>query len=403
VSVPPSYPPPQIGDPFVPMPAPARTMMPESAVVLSRWRRPIKHTWLVWALGVIATAWCAGLLGVYVGARIEVNRTGRDYRPSTQPALVGGPRDASFDRRIDVAGVTAKMRPSIVSVSSDISESGLSGEGVGTGVVLSTDGQIITNAHVVAGASTVRVRLAGEREPRSAKVLATDTANDLALLQVDVEGLMPATLADPTTVRVGDDVVAIGYALDLDGEASVTLGIVSALDRTLLTANGALDGLIQTDAAISSGNSGGPLVNAAGQVIGINTAVALGDANNTASNIGFAISIKQVLPEIDVLRSQATGTTRATGFLGVGLSERVDGGQGAVVTDVSPDSPAAGAGIESGDIVVEVDGRAVDGTGGVIGAVRDHQPGDSVSVTIERSGTKRTFDVTLAERPPDAG
>ncbi len=351
----------------------------------------------------MAIASCAGLLGVYVGARLERNDAPSAYRPSTQAPVVGGARGSELDQRIDVAGVTASLRPSVVSVSSDVAEGDFTGEGVGTGVVLTTDGQILTNAHVVDGAETVRVRLEGEREPRSATVLAADPDNDLALLQVEVTGLTPATLADPTTVRVGDDVIAIGYALDLDGEASVTLGIVSALDRTLLTENGALDGLIQTDAAISSGNSGGPLVNAAGQVVGINTAVALGDGTNTASNIGFAISIDEVLTEIEVLRDQADGGVRDSGFLGVGLTERVDGGQGAIVTDISPDSPADDAGLQVGDVVVEVDGAAVDGTGGVIGAIRGHQPGDDVQVTVERDGTTVTVDVTLAERPVEQG
>ena len=116
------------------------------------------------------------------------------------------------------------------------------------------------------------------------------------------------------------------------------------MNRTLLTANGALDGLIQTDAAISSGNSGGPLVDAAGEVVGINTAVARGDANNTACNIGFAISVAQVVPEVTRLRAQAGGQTREDGFLGVRLGDRTDGGKGAVITTVTPNSPAADAG-----------------------------------------------------------
>jgi len=351
---------------------------------------------------VVVAATGAGLAGVYIGARIERDSPG-DYRASSKAPVVGGPRDASLDAPIDVAAVTATMRPSTVSVSTDVEHAGTPGEGVGTGVVLTSDGQILTNNHVVEDAEVVRVRLDGEREPRPAKVLATDPSNDLALLQIDADGLIPATLADPSTVRVGDEVVAIGYALDLDGEASVTLGIVSALDRTLLTSTGALDGLIQTDAAISSGNSGGPLVNASGQVVGINTAVALGDETNTANNIGFAISMSQVLPEIDVLRDQAAGGSRDPGFLGVGLQERTDGGQGAVITDISPDSPADDAGIQSGDVVVAVDGHAVDGTGAIIGAIRDHQPGDKVSVTVERGETTETFDVELAERPPEEG
>ena len=401
--MPPSLPPPHIGDPFVPMPAPAAGPPDAAAERISRWRRPIKHTGLLVVAAIITTAWLAGLLGVYVGARLERNDASRAYRVSSQAPVVGGQRGPEFDRRIDVAAVTAVLRPSIVSVSSDVAGTAFTGEGVGTGVVITSDGQILTNAHVVAGAKSVRVRLAGEREPRPAAVVAADPANDLALLQVDAKGLTPATLADPSTVRVGDDAVAIGYAMDLDGEASVTLGIVSALDRSLLTDNGALDGLIQTDAAISSGNSGGPLANAAGQVVGINTAIAKGDGQNTAVDIGFAISMDQVLPEIESLRASVGGAPADPGFLGVALNERTDGGQGAIVTHVRPDSPAASAGIQTGDVLVEVDGKHVDGSGGVIGAIHGHRPGESVSVTVERNGATQTFHVTLVARPPGAG
>ena len=134
-----------------------------------------------------------------------------------------------------------------------------------------------------------------ERDPHDADVVGIDTNNDLALLKVKgVSGLTPATLAKPDSVQLGDDVVAIGFALNLDGGPSVTRGIVSALDRTLQSDNGVLDGLIQTDAAISSGNSGGPLVNAQGEVIGMDTAVARSDTSVAANNIGFAISVKEI-------------------------------------------------------------------------------------------------------------
>ncbi len=131
----------------------------------------------------------------------------------------------------------------------------------------------MTNAHVVVDASKIRVRLAGETEPRDARLVAIDVGNDLALLRIAGTGFPAARFAEPGAIGIGDEVVAIGFALDLDGQPSVTLGIVSALDRTVMSENGALDGLIQTDAAISSGNSGGPLVNAAGEVVGIDTAV----------------------------------------------------------------------------------------------------------------------------------
>ena len=176
------------------------------------------------------------------------------------------------------------------------SEGDVEGVAVGTGVVVTTDGEIVTNAHVVEGATKIRVRLAGETEPRTARLLAADEGNDLALLRIEATELSRATFADPTSVHLGDDVVAIGFALALDGEPSVTSGIVSATERTIITPGGnALDGLIQTDAAISSGNSGGPLVNAAGEVIGINTAVFRNDDTTAATNIGLAISVSEAL------------------------------------------------------------------------------------------------------------
>ena len=354
---------------------------------------------MLWTAAVVCVAWTAGLLGVYVGARIVKQNPATNFRNSTTPVVLGKPRPAAFDQRLDVASVTAKLRPSVVTVSTDLSENGQHGEGVGTGIVLTADGQILTNAHVVAGATKVRVRLEGERNPRPAKILATDPGHDLALLAVDVDGLIPATLAQPANIRVGDEVIAIGYALDLDGEASVTLGIVSALDRTIRIEAGALDGLIQTDAAISSGNSGGPLVNAVGEVVGINTAVAHSDAANTATSIGFSISMAQALPEIEVLRAQAGGVEKATGFVGVGLSDRTDGGRGAVVSSLNPGFPADKAGIKSLDVIVEIDGVAIDGSVGAIAAVRGRQPGDSITVVVQRDGADRTFTLTIVARP----
>ncbi len=394
-------PPPQLYDGCSSFPPPAPPSPPDAR--LGRWRRPIKHNGVLWVVALLCTAWAAGLLGVYVGARIEKNQPSAVYRNSVQPVVLGTSRDSVFDKRLDVAAVTARLRPSVVTVSSDISEKGQAGEGVGTGIVLTADGQILTNAHVVEGATQVRVRLFGERNPRSAKILASDASHDLALLAVDVTGLTPATFAEPTNVRVGDEVLAIGYALDLDGEASVTLGIVSALDRTILTASGALDGMIQTDAAISSGNSGGPLVNSAGEVVGVNTAVARSDATNTASNIGFSISNAHVLPEIEVLRAKAGGVDKPEGFLGVGLAERTDGGRGALVTTINAGSPAEKAGIKSNDIIVQVGGIDVDGSAGVIAAVRNHTPGDDIAVVVERNGARQNFTVTLVGRPVTTG
>ncbi|MGH9138491.1 MAG: S1C family serine protease [Acidimicrobiales bacterium] len=313
---------------------------------------------------------------------------------SADETKVGSPSAARGD--IDVAAVAAAVGPSVVTVSGTIGQGGFEAESVGTGVIISDDGEILTNAHVIAGIDDVRVRFSGNTEPTPAEVVAADATNDLALLRVDTTGLPAATFADPGSVRIGDPVVAIGFALDLDGDPSVTLGIVSALDRTLqVTAQDSLDGLIQTDAAISSGNSGGPLVNAAGEVVGINTAVAQGDAQVAATNVGFAISAAEIG---EVLPSLREGGQREPGFLGVEMADRDDGGQGAVVREVVPGSPAAAAGLQVGDIVVAVDDSLITGSAGLQGAVRDHSPGDQVRITVVRDGEEVELSVTLAER-----
>jgi putative serine protease PepD len=189
------------------------------------------------------------------------------------------------------------------------------GTGAGTGIVLSADGDVLTNAHVVEGASVIAVTVNGSTTSHAATVVASDTANDLALLKVaDVTDLQPADIGSSSSMAVGDDVVAIGNALDLEGGLSVTRGIVSALHRSIdagtRSGSESLTSLIQTDAAISSGNSGGPLVDAAGTVIGINTAAASSSGATTVQNIGFAIPIDNALAIVDQLRAASAGADR---------------------------------------------------------------------------------------------
>ena len=300
-----------------------------------------------------------------------------------------------------VSQVAQRLANSVVTISALVNDGMGEGEATGTGVVVTSNGEILTNAHVVDGASEVRVRFAGDTEPVDATVLASDVGNDLALLKVDANDLVAATFAKPGSVRVGDEVVAIGYALALDGGPSVTTGIVSALQRTIFTDSGALNSLIQTDAAISSGNSGGPLANMRGEVVGINTAVARGDTTSSANNIGFAISVDEVLSVLEQLRVQATGEAREEGFLGVSLEPRSDGGVGSIIATVQPGSPAESAGIVVGDIVLAVDGEPVNGQAGLVAAIRDRSPGESISIELVRDGERLTVDATLVARPRD--
>jgi putative serine protease PepD len=308
-------------------------------------------------------------------------------------STISGPSSRLAGEALDVAGVVSAVEPAVVSVEVAI---GRGGVGSGTGVVLTADGQVLTNAHVVDGASSIRVTLTGESRARDAEVLGVDSDADLALLQIrGAAGLPTARLGDSSSVQVGDDVVAIGNALALRGGPTVTKGIVSALDRSLETDSGTMTGLIQTDASISSGNSGGPLVNAYGEVIGINTAVATGGRTSAAENIGFAIAIDRALPVVERLRG---GAATPVGYLGVTTADPTDGSRAAVIVTVEPNSPAATAGLVAGDLLTHVAGKAVAGAAELAGVVGEHGPGETVEVDVLRNGQPLTVQVTLGTR-----
>jgi len=368
---------------------------PEAAVAVPARRPRVLRV----AIVAVLLSLIAGFIGGVIASEIDDTTSSANDEPYTQ---VTSAPVVSADESTEITGVAevaARLANSIVTISSEVDSASSSGEATGTGVVVTSDGEILTNAHVVEGATQVRVRFAGDTEPVVARVLAADSGNDLALLKVNASSLVAATFAKPGSVRVGDQVVAIGYALALDGGPSVTTGIVSALKRTIFTESGALNSLIQTDAAISSGNSGGPLANMRGEVIGINTAVARGDGNSSANNIGFAISVDETLAVLAQLREQAAGTTRQEGFLGVSLNERTDGGVGSIIATVQPGSPAEKADIRIGDIVLAVDGEPVNGQAGLVAAIRDRNPGDTIAVELVRDKARVTVSATLVARP----
>lgn len=235
------------------------------------------------------------LVGVAGGAGFVGGRLG-DGGGSTS-ATAARTTSVVFDgTTMDVASVLARVEASVVSIDTvvQVGRGPFRGEGTGagTGVVLdAAGGYVLTNAHVVDGATSITVTV-GDGSPRTATVVAADTTNDIAVVHLgDTSGLVAAPVGSSDALAVGDQVIAIGNALALEGGLSVTEGIVSALDRSIDTETGTLTGLVQTDAAISSGNSGGALVNAAGEVVGINTAVATSSGTVSVSNIGFAIPI----------------------------------------------------------------------------------------------------------------
>ena len=249
---------------------------------------------------MVLAATAGGLVGALVASGTLVLRDDSGGSTATRaPVQQEQVSGATATGPGDIAGILAKDVPAVVAITTDGGPGlGRGGSGAATGFVIDPQGIIVTNDHVVDSARSIAVTTSdGTR--LTARVLGEDASSDLAVLKVDATGLPAIELGDSNQVQVGDDVVAIGNALDLDGGLSVTRGIVSGLDREIPTDNGTLSGLIQTDAAINPGNSGGPLVDAAGQVIGINTAIA---NPNTAQNVGFVIPISQARPIIDRLR-----------------------------------------------------------------------------------------------------
>ncbi|HEX4979654.1 MAG TPA: trypsin-like peptidase domain-containing protein [Acidimicrobiales bacterium] len=332
------------------------------------------------------------LVGGAAGAATATALDRDDGQSRTARSPVSRPSSTVAGAGLDMAAVIAKAEPSVVTIRVEL---GGRASGAGTGVVIGGDGEILTNAHVVDGASSVRVTLAGESQSRAAAVVGADAGADLALLRVEgASGLPTAELGSSDDLQVGDDVVAIGNALGLRGNPTVTRGIVSGLDRSLDTEEGVLTGLIQTDASISSGNSGGPLVDAEGRVVGINTAVAASSGRTSAENVGFAIAIDRALPVIERLRSGSDEAAPAA-VLGVRIGDPVDGSRGALVSSVDGGSAAEAAGIEAGDLIVAVDDRDVDGAPALTAAVRAHAPGDEVTIRLVRDGGERAVRVRL--------
>ena len=350
----------------------------------------------------VAPKWLAAVAAVsLLGGGVAGAIGGRLTDDGTSPAasaLATSNNGSVITQTGDVQGILAKVQPGVVYIHSQASRSGrfFPTQGAGTGVILTPDGEVLTNAHVVAGATSIRINLPGETQPRDATLVAADSGNDLALLKIDGASNLPTVeLGSSDALRVGDDVVAIGNALDLRGGFTVTRGIVSALNRSIGAEDGArLSGLIQTDAAINPGNSGGPLVNSAGQVIGINTAV-----DGQGQNIGFAIAIDKAKPIVERLRSGQSAAATPRAYMGVSSQISPDNTPGATVVDVGAGTPAAGAGIQVGDVIVALDNSQINDPDDLSEAIGTKKPGDRVTVTYNRNGQRRTAQLNLGTRP----
>jgi serine protease Do len=333
---------------------------------------------------------------------------------SETPGQGGGSASAPSIRSEDgltTVQIVDKLAPSIVRVQTEgatIDQFGrvAPSTGIGTGVIIDTDGHIVTNNHVVTAGTgdqpsdNITVTLA-DQTTAPANIVGRDVATDLAVLKIDAPNLTPAVWGDANELQVGQEVVAIGYALGLEGAPSVTRGVISATNRTISEQPYTIPDAIQTDAGINPGNSGGPLVNARGEVIGINTAII-----QNAQNIGFSISAGLAQPVVQQLISAGSITRAYVGIGSVDVNPAIARNfdlpvdHGIVVTLVADGSPAQRAGLQRNDVITAIDGQAIDNNGELLALLAEKQSGDTVHVTYYRDSGQQQTDLTLGERPP---
>ncbi|HEX6868188.1 MAG TPA: trypsin-like peptidase domain-containing protein [Candidatus Limnocylindrales bacterium] len=366
-------------------------------------------------LGTILAASFLSAVLASGGTLVALNASGALDAPVGTPtssvgATVGSNQPVTIDESSATIDVAAKVSPAVVKIMTSGSANTDFGvipeSGVGSGVIYDANGWILTNRHVVEGSETLQVELSDGRT-FTGTVYGIDTLTDLAIVKIDGTDLPSAALGVSDELKVGQLVVAIGSPLGTYSN-SVTSGIVSAKGRSITTEDGqTLNNLIQTDAAINPGNSGGPLLDANGSVVGINTAIAA-DSNG----IGFAIPIDIARP---IMAQAVAGEKLARPYMGVSyqsITRQLAAAESLPVTDgaligggtgdtpaVQPGTPAADAGLQEGDIIVKVDGQAIDGDHPLDATLAKSAPGDTISIEVLRNGQTLTLSLTLGTRP----
>ena len=367
----------------------------ESQTKRRTWARRL--TGLAAALAVSVTS-VASYDWLVAKPRIEELETQRDEMQTqlqelSGSASVSGVSSANYGNELTVPQIIAKARPSVVAIST---VSGWS-TGTGSGVIMTEDGTILTNAHVVSGAQSITVRVMDGTE-YEATLLGMDEKTDLAVIKIDATGLTPAEFGDSSSIVQGEIAVAIGNPLGLAFEGSVTQGIISAVSREI-EVDGRTMTYIQTDAAINPGNSGGALVNGSGQVIGINSVKV---SSSDVEGLGFAIPISVALPIAEQLTTYGYVTGRPS--IGIGGEDVTDYmvyyyriPRGVLVGLVTPDSGAEAGGVEVGDVIVGLNGVSVSSMDELTNEKDKFSPGDTVTLTVYRSGEYVELDVVLGE------
>ena len=401
--------------PTVPPPttAPSSVLPAAPPAAADRRGRPRRRGALAGVLGgavgaLLTVASLAGLGVLDLGARTGVEGTAAegtgvaDVLPAPTPAPTPEPLPGPSGST-GIPDVADRVLPSVVRINTSGAVD-LTGAGaLGSGVIYRPDGYIITNHHVIEGASAVEVLLAdGDRY--EAEIVGSDELNDLAVLRIDRDGL-PAIALRPADepLRVGETVVAVGSPFGLD--ATVTAGIISALNRDLTVPNSAdvIPAVIQTDAAINPGNSGGALVDLRGRLVGINTAIVSRSGSN--EGVGFAVPVRQAIVSGDQLIEQGFVRYPLLGITGTDISAEVASAfglsnrRGAVVDTVQDGSGADTAGMRSGDVIVAVDGLPLASMSDLVAEVRRRAPGDTVVFDVVRDGERLRLEAVLGERP----
>lgn len=317
---------------------------------------------------------------------------GGAVRPAALPAATAKPITPP-PGRTRAGQIYVQASPAVVSIRTS--------QGSGTGFLVDDHGTLVTNDHVVEGASNVGVRFGTDGKTLNGIVRGVDPSSDLAVVHIDPAqapaGAKPLRLADSNTVAVGDAAIAIGNPFGLDRTA--TEGIISSLGRTIQAPNGfQIDGVLQTDAAINPGNSGGPLLNDAGLVIGVNSQIATNGVSNGNVGIGFAIpsnTVRQVLPGLE------QGRKIAHAWLGVETAPPTTsfGTPGAQIASVTPGGPAERAGILPGDVVTKIDGNPINDPTDLSTYINTKGAGDKITLTVQRGGQQKDVGVALQQRP----